>query len=53
MAHPFPTDILLRTPQQIAERLRLGEPFFHGLGEWIAHRQIESATRRGVGCRWG
>jgi hypothetical protein len=38
MAHPFPTDILLRTPQQIAERLRLGEPFFHGLGDW----QIQS-----------
>lgn len=25
---PFPTDLLIRTPQQIAERVRIGDPFF-------------------------
>ncbi|MFN3762772.1 MAG: nucleotidyltransferase family protein [Anaerolineae bacterium] len=25
---PFPTDLLVRTPQQIAERLQMGDPFF-------------------------
>lgn len=24
---PFPTDLLVRTPQQIAERIRIGDPF--------------------------
>ncbi|MBC7228098.1 MAG: nucleotidyltransferase domain-containing protein [Thermoflexales bacterium] len=25
---PFPTDLLVRTPQQIAERVQMGDPFF-------------------------
>ena len=33
IAHPFPMDILVRTPQQIANRLRLGDSFFHDIVE--------------------
>lgn len=33
IAHPFPMDILVRTPQQIAERLRMGDSFFHDIIE--------------------
>src|SRR5262249_2403583 len=29
VAFPFPVDLLVRTPQQIAERLALGDVFFH------------------------
>ena len=29
VAFPFPVDVLVRTPQQIAERLALGDVFFH------------------------
>jgi len=29
IAFPFPVDVLVRTPQQIAERLALGDIFFH------------------------
>ncbi|MGB9871081.1 MAG: nucleotidyltransferase family protein [Anaerolineae bacterium] len=25
---PFPTDLLVRTPQQVAERIQMGDPFF-------------------------
>lgn len=33
IAHPFPMDILVRTPQQIADRLRLGDSFFRDIIE--------------------
>jgi predicted nucleotidyltransferase len=33
IAHPFPMDILVRTPQQIADRLRLGDSFFRDIVE--------------------
>ena len=33
IAHPFPMDILVRTPQQIANRLRLGDDFFRDIVE--------------------
>ena len=30
---PFPVDLLVRTPEQLSERLRLGDPFFHEIIE--------------------
>ena len=27
--HPFPMDIMVRTPQELEKRLRLGDAFFH------------------------
>ena len=33
IVHPFPMDILVRTPQQIADRLRLGDDFFRDIVE--------------------
>ena len=33
VAHPFPMDILVRTPKQIADRLRLGDSFFRDIVE--------------------
>jgi uncharacterized protein len=31
--HPFPMDILVRTPQEIKKRLQLGDPFFKEIVE--------------------
>jgi uncharacterized protein len=30
---PFPVDLLVRTPEQLSERLSLGDPFFHEIVE--------------------
>ncbi|MGD9892092.1 MAG: nucleotidyltransferase domain-containing protein [Dehalococcoidia bacterium] len=30
---PFPLDLLVRTPEQLSERLSLGDPFFHEIIE--------------------
>lgn len=30
---PFPTDLLVRTPQQVHERQRLGDPFFREIAD--------------------